>query len=206
MNALQRVKTSLLKLKGVKERIQQEQERLSVEQEKTNSDLIASEEARTIIQFVAQQTQEKLQYKISELGSLALAAVFPRPYNLLVEFIPRRGKTECDVLFEREGEKFNPMDDSGGGAVDVAAFALRPSILTMIKPNKRPLLILDEPFSGLKGQDANEQILKISKEISKRLKIQIIMVADERVDRETLINNCDELIEIINRKGISEIK
>lgn len=179
---------------------------MSEEQEQINKDLIASEEARTIIQLVAQQTQEKLQYKISKLGSLAMAAVFPRPYNLLVEFIPRRGKTECDVLFEREGEKFNPMDDSGGGAVDVAAFSLRPSILTMMKPAKRPLLILDEPFSGLKGNEANEQILKIAKEISTKLHIQIIMVADERIDRETLINNCDQLIEIINRKGISEIK
>ena len=205
MKTLQMVKTSLLKLQGSKERITQEIEKLQKEQEAIIVNLNASLEARIVIQLVAQQTQEKLQYKISELGSLALAAVFPRPYKLFVEFIPRRGKTECDILFERDGEKFNPMEDSGGGAVDVAAFALRPSIWSLVIPRKRALFILDEPFSGLKGEVANEQILKIVHEISKRLSSQVIMIADERIDREVLAENCDSLMEVFNNNGISRI-
>ena len=56
------------------------------------------EEAQRIIQYVARQTQEQLQFRISELVSMALAAVFEDPYTFHLEFVIRRGKTEADIV------------------------------------------------------------------------------------------------------------
>lgn len=206
MSGLSQVKTSLVRLQGERERIRKDRDAALAKSVEAAKEAEAGEKARVVVQLVAQQTQEKLQYKIAELGSLALAAIFPRPYRLDVQFTPRRGKTECDVMFEREGQLYSPMEDSGGGAVDVAACFLRPSIWTMIRPKRRPLFLLDEPFSGLKGSEANEQALRMLCEVCDRLRVQIIMVADERVDRGTLADNCDRLLEVVNKDGKSEIK
>jgi len=88
-------------------------------------DLSRMERARSIIQVVAQETQGQLEYRINSLVTMALSIVFDDPYELSLRFEERRGKTEADLTFLRGDEEMDPMDESGGGAVDVAAFALR---------------------------------------------------------------------------------
>ena len=48
------------------------------------------EKSQAITQQVAQQTQQQLEYHVSEIVSLALSAVLPDPYKLAVEFSIRR--------------------------------------------------------------------------------------------------------------------
>ena len=49
-------------------------------------------------------------------------------------------------MFVRNGREVDPIDASGGGVVDVAAFALRLSSLMLSRPARRRLVVLDEPF------------------------------------------------------------
>jgi DNA repair exonuclease SbcCD ATPase subunit len=132
-------------------------------------------EARAIIQHVAQETQKQLEYQISELASLALAGVFDDPYELVLEFVQKRGKTEAVIEFERDGVRVNPTHCTGGGAQDVAAFALQVA-LWGIKRN-RPVMVLDEPLKWLKGNDYPERGADVIREISGKLGLQIIMVS-----------------------------
>ena len=118
-------------------------------QEESISEIEVCEEAQIIIQNVAQKTQQELQYRLSDLCSLALKAVFANPYKLTVEFEIKRGKTECKLSFEKNGELFSPMDSSGGGAIDIASMALRIAIWSITSPKTRNTLILDEPFRFL---------------------------------------------------------
>ena len=76
-----------------------------------------------IIRTVGLNTQQTLQYHVSSIASLAMDAVFDDPYELKVEFVERRNKTECDLKFVREEQEVDPIEASGVGAVDVAAFA-----------------------------------------------------------------------------------
>jgi DNA repair exonuclease SbcCD ATPase subunit len=163
------------------------------------------EEAREIIREVGLATQQQLQFHISNLTSLALEAVFDNPYELLVEFIQRRNKTECDLLFSRNDSKMKPLESSGFGAVDVASFALRVASWSMQTPHSRAVLILDEPFKHLKGNKANLRVLDMVHEISKKLNLQIIMVSDERVDTEDIVEHADRVFKVGIRKGESYI-
>jgi DNA repair exonuclease SbcCD ATPase subunit len=163
------------------------------------------EQAREIMRVVALKTQEQIQYHIGDLTSMALEAVFDDPYELVVEFVKRRNKTECDLYFARDGNKIDPLSASGGGAVDVAAFALRIASWSMTKPHTRNVILLDEPFKHLKGQDANLRVLEMVREISKKLNLQIIMVSDERIPREDIIANADKVFETKIRKGITTV-
>ena len=139
-----------------------------------------AEEAAVIIQHVATATQKELEYHISELVTVALAAVFPNPYEFHVDFVIRRDQTECDITFQREGgEPLDPMSSTGGGPIDVAAFALRVSLWSLQRPRTRPVFLLDEPFRCV-SVDLQGKVGEMLQEISKRLGLQIIMISHEK--------------------------
>ena len=160
-----------------------------------------SEKAREIIRIVGLETQQQLQFHISDITSLALAGVFAEPYQLKVDFVPRRNKTECDLLFVRNEKEIDPLDASGYGAVDVAAFALRVASWSMKLPRSRNTIILDEPFRFL---DKSRQPLasQMIKELSAKLGLQFIIVTHE----EALTQHADKIFNIKQTKGISYVE
>jgi len=194
--------------KGKQDQLQQTINRLSQEIKEDKRQIIRHERALAIVKQVGLSTQKQLEYHLSEQVSLALEAVFDDPYKLKVNFQEKRGKTEVELLFCRRGMEFPPLGNAGGGAINVASLALRIAYWTMRQDKKsRPLLLLDEPFSRLKGEDANRRALGIVQEISKKLGLQIIMISDERVPREDILENSDKVFQISqDRKGISSVK
>jgi len=138
-------------------------------------DLHRHEQAREIVREVGLATQQQLQYHISDITSLALEAVFPDPYALVAEFVERRNKTECDLYFQRDADFVDPLSASGGGAVDVAAFALRVASWAMQNPKSNNVLLLDEPFRYL-SVNLLSKASAMLQQISQKLELQIIMV------------------------------
>lgn len=157
------------------------------------------QKARVIVQKVAEETQKKIEYHISNLVTLALSSVFPNPYEFKLQFVLRRNKTEADLIFVKGVNEGNPIDVSGGGALDVASFALRCAVWS-IKPNNN-VLILDEPFHFLSRnlQDKCSQMIKM---ISKKLKIQFIIVSHI----PEITESADKVFNVVNENGISKIK
>ena len=137
--------------------------------------LLQYEQAKEVIREVGIKTQQQLQYHIADITSLALEAVFPDPYKLEVEFIQRRNKTECDIYFSKNGKRVDPLTASGGGAVDVASFALRIASWSMGRPHSRRTIVLDEPMRFV-SEDLQEQASLMIKEISQKLGIQFIII------------------------------
>lgn len=164
------------------------------------------EKAKQIVKEVGKKTQDQISYHISDITSLALQSVFKNPYNLITEFVERRDTTECDIWFERDGERIKPLTDSGIGAVDVASFALRIAAWSMKNPRSRPTIILDEPFKHLKGEKENIKVIEMVKEISEKLGLQIIMVHDERVPIEEIEKGADKIFKVSIRNGKSIVK
>lgn len=188
--------------KGQKEQIITYLDSLDEKLEALNKKQKKLDKAQAIIQVVAQLTQEQLKYHISELVTLALAAVFDDPYEFEVDFIQRRNQTECDLWFVKEGQRINPLTASGGGAVDVACFALRVSLYTLKKTRCRPIFLLDEPLRFLKGGDLPEKGAMMMKEISERLGLQIIYISHipEQVE------NADVVYNVSIKNGVSNVR
>lgn len=167
--------------------------------------LRSHQKAKKVLQEVALKTQQQLSYNISGIASMALETVFDTPYELQLDFVERRSKTECDIYFVRDGIKIDPFS-GGGGAIDIAAFALRVALWSMQQPKTRQTLILDEPFKHLKGEEANRKVLEMVSKISEKLGIQIIMVSDERVSREVTVEYADKLFETSIDNGVSKVE
>jgi DNA repair protein SbcC/Rad50 len=190
----------LERLKGQRDALEVDLKRLQGKAEELDMHLQQCEEAATIIRHVAQQTQQQLEYQISELVSLAMFSVFDSPYEFELEFVQRRGRTEADIWFSRGGERINPLDASGGGAVDVAAFALRVALWNLAIPKTTPLLVLDEPLKFLSStyQDKASQMLK---EISSKLGLQLLMIT--HIDQ--LVEAADNVVDVAIKGKVSSV-
>lgn len=157
------------------------------------------EQAIEIVKEVGLKTQQTLQFHISNTVSMALSSVFDDAYEMVVEFVQRRGKTECDLLFGRGDNQVNPLSASGGGAVDVASFALRVASWSMQLPRTRNVLLLDEPFKNV-SEGLLPKASELLKQVSEQLGLQIIMVTHS----DTLIESADNIIHIQYRNRQSK--
>lgn len=206
MNQIQQYRNRLEQQKGQKMSIDKNITALEEGIIEKKRDLKRHEQANEIIKEVGLRTQNQISFHISNITSLALESVFDNPYELQVEFVQRRNKTECDLSFVRGKSKLKPLEASGFGAVDVASFALRIASWSMQRPRSRNVMILDEPFKHLKGEKANLRLLDMINEVSKKLGLQIIMISDERVDKEDIYEKADRVFEVSIVKGVSQVK
>ncbi len=69
----------------------------------------------------------------------------------------------------------DPLTASGGGVVDVAAFALRAACLMLHRPRLTKLLVLDEPFRFVSAE-YQDNIRSMLEQLAQDLGLQIILV------------------------------
>jgi energy-coupling factor transporter ATP-binding protein EcfA2 len=133
------------------------------------------ESALLISQKVAQQTQEELEFQVSALVTNALESIFPDPYEFRVEFEIKRGKTEARMFFLRDNKEIDPITASGGGVVEVAAFALRLSAYLISADRPPAVMIMDEPFRFVSAS-YQQGVVDLLEEMSDKLGIQLILI------------------------------
>jgi len=204
-------KITLMKITDLRNRFEREKgKRIELENDirtlrismRKNKKLIQlMEEAREIIRIVGIETQKQLQYHISDIASLALESIFENPYKLILEFIKRRNKIECDIAFERDEIKYDePLENSGGGTIDVSSYALRIASWSMERPQTRNIIILDEPLKNVSAE-YQELASEMLKEVADKLNIQFIIVTHNTV----LTTYADRVFETTIRKGTTNI-
>ena len=201
MNDLEIISATLQRSAGHRDQLQSEvtaatEKLTALAQEQEN---IAR--AMEIIQQVAKLTQAQLEIHISELVSLALEAVFPNPYRMVLKFETRRNRSEADLLLQDEnGNLLSPMDAVGGGVVDVAAFSLRIALWSLKRPKPRAVMLMDEPLRFL-SSDLQDRASRMIKEVSDKLGIQFLIVSHD----EKLIESAGKVIRVFNDHGTTSI-
>lgn len=189
-------------LKGRKEEKEDQLETARGVRKTLSARLENAKKAQALVQLVVKEIQESLQHNISYIVTLAESAVFDDPYDFVVRFEPRRGVTECDLLFSKDGQEMNPIRSSGGGAIDVAALALNCSFL--ILEGREPVLILDEPFHNINDptRELHRKAAEMLKEVSTRLGIQMIIVTG----LTEITGVADKVFEVSMSGGVSTVK
>lgn len=201
LGQLQPLKTYIAEQRGKRKFLAEEKERLVNKKEELSEKYNILVKARTIVQIVAEQTQKKLEYHISNLVSMALASVFPDPYVFNLRFVQKRNKTEAELVFSKNGNETDDILNTGGGGVaDIASIALRISLWSIKKT--RPTLILDEATKFLHSPEYQEKASQMLKEVSEKLGLQIIMVSDQK----NILEYADNIIPIINHNGVSTLE
>ena len=161
--------------------------------------LIDAEEALAFIQQVAKATQGQVKVHIEDIITMALDTIMDDPYKLELDFVLRRNKTECDIYFVRNGKRIKPIDESGGGAVDIASFASRIAFWSLGSSDN--VLVFDEPFKFVSKQ-YQSKVAELLTKLSDKLGLQIIMVSHN----DNYIQQADKIIEVYKDKDTSKIK
>jgi wobble nucleotide-excising tRNase len=183
----------------IRKRIQEHQEKKNL----ALREIERIEKAQNIIQIVAKETQQTLQYHISDLVTLAMEYVFQQDIDVVLEYLDQNGKTIVDINVRKEGKSIDPLFGSGGGVVDICSFALQLALWSLQPKRSRPVLILDEPLIRLKGSDLPVRGLSMIKQLCTKLGMQVIMVSHDA----ELIEGADKVFHITqDSKGISQIK
>jgi DNA repair exonuclease SbcCD ATPase subunit len=134
-----------------------------------------ADEAQQVVQAVAETIQEEAHDRIAGVVTKCLSTVFDEPYTFKISFERARGRTEAKLLFVRDEMEVNPIDASGGGVIDVAAFALRISCLMLSRPARRRVMVLDEPFKFVSA-DRRGNVRAMLEDLAAELGIQFIVV------------------------------
>lgn len=173
---ISRIKNLYNQSRGEYNQIQKQIKENVSEQEKLKKRLELVEKAQVFLQSVAQRTQERLKFQIEDIVNLALESVFPDEYEFKIVFDVSRGKTDAELVFtdKRTGKTVDPMEASGGGVVDLTAFALRISAYAL-ENGIDNVIILDEPFKFI-SRDLQERAGEILKTLSKKMGLQVLMV------------------------------
>ena len=135
----------------------------------------AIEIVQTITETIQQEVHSQIAHVVCQCLEIVAATGFEEPYTFKILFEQKRNRTEARLVFERNGMEIDPMSAAGGGAVDVAAFALRLSCLVLHKPKLNPVLILDEPFKFV-SQEYRANVREMLQRLSEEMGIQMIMV------------------------------
>lgn len=195
------LRNAVEQLKGKKQQLEASLQTLEFDQRNLKRKQRQLEDSREIVRLVGMKTQEQLQYHISDIASLALESVYDDPYKLLARFVQRRNKSECDLLFSRNGEEIlEPIDASGGGVINLASFALRVASWTMQSPRTNNVLILDEPFGNV-SVDLLPRVSDMVQQISHKLGLQIIMITHA----EELMEMADKVFKVGIKNGVSAV-
>lgn len=204
MTDIQQFRTEFERRKGERRQIQESIDDTESKIKKLEKRQRRLEKAQLIIQTVARNTQEELEYHVSELVTLAHEAVFEDPYELDLEFILKRGRTEAVLMFKRGENKVHPMSAAGGGVIDVASFALRVSLWSLARPRTRNVLILDEPFKNINDptREMHRKAAEMLKMVAERLGLQIIIVTL----LPEMIETADRVFEVKKIKGRSVVE
>lgn len=139
-------------------------------------EMVAAEEAQQVVQHLAQEIQQSAHAQIASVVSRCLEVVFEDPYEFRIEFERKRGRTEAKLIFVRDGMEAEPLSASGGGVVDVAAFALRLACIRLARPRTRLLVVMDEPFKFVHPKERRIKVSQMLMALAQEMGVQFIMV------------------------------
>lgn len=176
MPDINRLKQLFLQSKGMKKQVENNLIQNKTTLDNLNNRIKLLEQAQAFLQKVAQDTQSQLKFQIEDIVNLALETCFPNEYEFQLQFNIARGKTDAELVFlsQKTGRPIDPMNASGGGVVDLTAFALRIASYAL-EQGVDNVIILDEPFRFI-SRDLQARAGEILKSLSTKLGLQIVMV------------------------------
>lgn len=155
-------------------------------------------DAQVIIQQVAVNTQAGIVFRVNEIVNKVLQAVFPE-YSFELVYEVRRNKSEATMKFYCGANEVDILDSTGGGVSDVASLGLRLAVWTL--SGAADTMVLDETTKFISA-DLQPRIADIMSELSKALKLQMILVSHS----QPLNDRADKLFTVsLDKKGVSQV-
>lgn len=178
MNYRKRIDSLLIEYSHARRSVQDERS----ENANARSAFASASLALEITTNIALSVQRLAGAQIERIVTRCLSAVFgPGVCDFRVVWESKRNKTEARLVFVRDGYEFDPLREEAGGVMDVAAFGLRLSAIMLTRPPLRRVMILDEPFRNIRGQEYRERVRDLVVQLAEELQVQFIINIDTTI-------------------------
>jgi ABC-type phosphonate transport system ATPase subunit len=155
-------------------------------------------EQRDIARKAAGLVQDNLAAKLSGIVTKAISTVFEEPIEFVVQFVERRGFSECDLSLKIGEDYYDILNEQGGGVADVCSMCLQMAFIMMSQVNR--VLVIDEPARHM-DVVAQERFIAVLKQLCQELKFTIIMVTHS----QAFSDNADKIFTITKKGGVSYV-
>lgn len=155
-------------------------------------------EQRDIARKAAGLVQDNLATKLSGIVTKAISTVFEEPIEFVVQFVERRGVSECDLSLKIGEDYYDILNEQGGGVADVCSMCLQMAFIMMSQVNR--VLVIDEPARHM-DVVAQERFIAVLKQLCQELKFTIIMVTHS----QAFSDNADKVFTVTKKGGISYV-
>ena len=190
----EKLNTIKIKKQSTEELLNTRKQRL--EEIKTETETLLK--SQSVLQEVATEVQSKLSVKIDSIVNLGLATCFGDEYKFELRYVSARGKTEVEFVLLQNGKEIDPMNQNGGGLVDLLCFCLRVAVYNISHVDN--VIVFDEAMKFL-SKGFKEKAAELIQTLSERLGIQFIEVTHI----EEMMEHSDKQFVIKKVKGVSEV-
>ena len=179
---IKRNKESVLTVK--KEQLERQIEELNID--KLSKSLL-------LLQKLSQNQRKVACMRLEELGTKALQYSLGEEYSMVIELEDSRSRPQARLFIvnQKTKSKTDPLEENGGGVVDIISIALRMVILQAQQPGIDGPILLDEPFKMVSAEYIPMLVEFINK-IREDFGRQIIMVTHN----DFLAESCESVIRI----------
>ena len=168
-------------------------------QEELKNEVEVLLKSQALLQEVAKEVQSKLSVKIDSIVNLGLATCFGNEYKFELRYVSARGKTEVEFVLLKDGREIDPLNQNGGGLVDVLCFCLRVAVYNISRTGN--VIVLDEPFKYV-SKGLRDRTAELLHTLSERLGIQFIEVTHV----QELVEHSDRQLAVKKVDGVSYVQ
>lgn len=199
----------LTEIKDTMDIIKYRVEKNDLELEEANTALVENSlktddlnEAITILSVVLATTQEGVIHFIEDIVTQVLIYVYGDDYKFEMEYEVKRNQPEISLMIKKGGIVYEPKYSCGVGVLDVVSFALRYACWALMDPRPQSIMIHDEPFKHISGQEQMNKVAEMVTYLSDLLGIQIIMVSA----KGGLTSTADKIFSVTMEDNVSNME
>lgn len=192
---------TLMLLEAKRDMYLKEQKNLEVSLSNANKEVLLLQKVIALAQKISELKKAETTKNIEDIVSFGLQVIFEDPsYKFIIEDTIQRNqvyysfKVKSDSF--RTPEAISIIDSKGGGVVNIVSFLLRLIILCLIDKKGERFIALDEPFTNL-SEEYRENLIFAIKEISKKLKVQLLIVSHDK----DVVSLADRVYELKRESG-----
>jgi DNA repair exonuclease SbcCD ATPase subunit len=157
------------------------------------------EAARVLIDKAATKSREDVANRIERMVSYALRDILQREdYRFELAFEHKRGRIEASPVLHTATSSGNPLDNNGGGVVDIIATTLR--LIVKLSLNVPGPIIVDEPAKWI-AEAHRPRFMAMLKDFSMKTGTQIIVCTHIA----EYVSSADKIFEVRLAGGESKV-
>jgi DNA repair exonuclease SbcCD ATPase subunit len=169
------------------------------------SNLKTQKECTALFQALSAKLQEQTTRKVADIVTKAYQFIFQNDDQFIIDTEIKRDIPSAQFYIKKaDGRTFDPLEEEGGGVVDVISFSLRVAALLLCSPKLNSVLVLDEPFKHLSNSTFpyRERAADFLTKLSEEYGVQILLTTHAKEFEAA----ADKVYELgTDDKGVSKV-